>query len=212
MKFLKPTFLRYSALALIGVLSANPAQALMSLGVKGGINLSSVAATNSAGNSVSSYSTQGMGYEGGLGVDIGLGPIGVLVDVLYTKRTVGFGTGTIPALTGSDLSFNSLLVPVQARFAIIPLLSLTGGLYYSMILGDGTLTTSSGTESTVTFSDNAKSDFGLVGGVGVSLPLGVTTLTLEARYLYGLKNTADAPTGDESSKHRVIDVLAGVTF
>jgi hypothetical protein len=212
MKFLKATFLRNSALALIGIFSANPAQALVSFGVKGGINLSSVAQTNSAGTSVSSYTTQGMGYEGGLGVDIGLGPIGVLVDVLYAHRSVGFGSGAIAALNGSDLSFNSLLVPVQARFSIIPMLSLTGGLYYSMIMGDGTLTSSSGTETTLTFADSAKKDFGLVGGVGVSLPLGVTTLTLEARYLYGLKNTADAPTGDESSKYRAIDVLAGVTF
>ena len=212
MKFLKATFLRSSALALIGIFSANPAQALVSFGLKGGINLNTIAATNAAGNSVSSYTTQGMGYEGGLGVDIGLGPIGVLVDVLYAHRSVGFGSGAIALVTGSDLSYNSLLVPVQARFSIIPMLSLTGGGFYSMVLGDGTLTSAAGTDTTFVFADSAKSDFGLVGGLSISLPLGVTTLTLEARYLYGLKNTEDAPTGDESSKSRAIDVLAGVTF
>jgi len=211
MKFLKPTFLRYSALALIGAFSANSAQALVSVGIKGGINLNSISQTNSAGASVSNYAEQGMGYEGGLGVDIGMGPIGVLVDVLYAHRSVGFGSGAT-LLNGAEVSFNSLLVPVQARFSIIPMLSLTGGLYYSMVLGDGTLTTASGAESTIEFADSAKSDFGAVAGVGVSLPLGVTTLTLEARYLYGLKNTADAPTGDEASKNRAIEVLAGFTF
>jgi|GEM_PF-1691516 len=211
MKHSKSTFLKVLSVSLFTVMSTSLAHALVDISAKGGLSLSSQAASNSGGTSINDYSSAGIGYLGGLGVDIGLGPVGVLVDVLYARRSYEFGAGSL--LNNSSIKVSSLHLPVQARFSIIPMLSLTAGVYYAMVLGDGGRYNSSGDKvGTVAFSGAAASDFGLVGGVGVALPLAVTTLSLEARYNYGLKNTSDSPVGDASTKNRSIDLLVGVTF
>ncbi|MEO5667037.1 MAG: outer membrane beta-barrel protein [Bdellovibrionota bacterium] len=213
MKSFKSTFIKTSLVAVVGILSASPAHALVGFSLKAGTNLNSFSGSNSSGNSIANYSNVGMGYMGGLGVDIGVGPIGVLVDVLYAARAYKFGIGADVSLINHTLKLPSIYIPIQARFSIIPLLSLTGGVYYSMLLSDsGNVYDSSGTKTGTVDMSGHKNDFGAVAGLGVNLPLGVTTLSLEARYNYGFTNLAANPTGDESMKNRAIDVLVGMTF
>lgn len=188
MKLFNTSFWKISCLAVAGVFSVAPAHALVDLSVKGGINLNTFAINDADGNSAFGESS-GIGYMGGIGLDTGVGPIGVVADVLYTQR------GYKSVAGGNTETATSIHIPVQARFSIIPLLSLTAGAFFAKTLEDG-----------------GKDDLGLVGGVALGLPLAVTTLTLEARYNYGTKNLIGANALNLEVKNRSIDILAGITF
>jgi len=187
MKLFNKSFGILSCLVIAGAFSASPAHALVDFSVKGGVNLNTFSA--SRGDISVSGSTSGMGYMGGIGLDFGVGPIGAVADVLYTQR----GYKLTP--TSETETATSIHIPVQARFSIIPMLSLTGGAYFAK-----------------TLDDNGKDDMGLVAGVGLSLPLAVTSLTLEARYNFGTKNLLGANALNIEMKNRSIDILAGLTF
>ncbi|NCN40287.1 PorT family protein [bacterium] len=204
MKLLNRSFL---ALCLIvGFGYSQQSQALLSTSLKGGIGLNKMSSTDSGGNSIAG-SSFGIGYQGGLGLEFSLGVASVAADVLFAQR------GSFNTLTTSK--WKTILVPVQAKFSLIPLLSLGLGGYFSTALGDisteSNLGVSTGT-TTFAAANLSKSDFGAVASVGISLPLGVTTLSVEGRYLYGMKNLQTNATGDASTKMSAFDMLVGVTF
>jgi hypothetical protein len=205
--------LKIAILALVGI-TALPANAMVSFAVKGGASLSTAAIKDSGGDSIDGLS-YGMGYMGGVGLDVGMGPIGIMADFLYAKRTIKFELDTpIGTIEGSQ-AITQLFIPVQAKFSIIPMLFVSGGGYYSMGLGEIKTFDKDGDEtSSESYKDagTSSSDYGLVAGLGVALPLMATTLTLEARYNYGLSNMDSDPSGDAGTFGRSIDILAGVTF
>lgn len=207
-------FLKFSCLALAGIFATGTAQAqeLASFGVKLGLGFNSQSANTTSGSSVNNYSSSSMGFLFGPSADIGLGPVGVLVDVLWARRGVSYDTGS-GTLNDTSVKLNNLYIPVQARFSVLPLLRLTAGGFWSLALGGGTQYDSQGNKiRSIVLADSQKMDFGLVGGLGVSVPLAVVSLTLEARYNFGLKNQAVDPVGDQSINNRSFDILAGVTF
>ena len=188
----------FASCMVIGLsLLALPARAdLVSYGVKAGLGIYAPTlsgSTTSAGN--------GMIFGGG--VDVGLGPISVLADLLYAQRTV-----SLPLDTSQTLNF--LQLPVQAELSL-GLMHFSGGLYYA--LGLGSVSNSVlGTASSKTYAEVGlnRSDMGGVIGVGVGIPAGLFSVSLDLRYNMGFTNLSTV--AGVSYKTRSFDVLAGVMF
>ena len=168
---------------------STPASALVGMGIKAGVGFSSVSTNPSADND------SGRGIVGGVSMDIGLGLVSFVVDALYAKRGFGDGAGSV--------SLNTLHLPAQVKFSLLPGLFTSAGAYYSTGIGDTDGYTGGGLKTT---------DYGAVVGVGAALPLGVTTASLELRYNIGLANIKANAAGDTSIKNRIVDVLVGLRF
>lgn len=182
-------------LAQAGVTSVSQA-GLLNTTVRGGIG---IFAPSIAGMTVSA----GKGVVGGVGLEAGLGPISVIADVLYAKRTV-----ELPLSISQTMTY--LHIPVQAQLST-GLFHISGGLYYAQAIGELSRTVG-GVTSSPTYASLAlsKADTGAVAGIGVGIPLGVTTISADIRYNLGMKNiSSDAAV---ESKNRSIDLLVGATF
>jgi hypothetical protein len=140
MKIFKNSLTKIFALAGLGLLGAQPAHAVIGASVKGGVNLSKI--TVSAGSASASTSAR-LGYMGGLGLDFGVGPVGLIADVLYASRSYAEAS-----------SASSLQLPLQLRLSLAPMVSLTAGGYYEKSLEDG-----------------GADDYGAIGGLRVNLPV-----------------------------------------
>lgn len=184
-KFLASTFL----LTVIS-LTARPAHAIIDFGIKGGVGITSHSVS---GDSTNTYSS-GFGYLAGLGVDFGLLPVGVMVDVLYAHRTIQMNS-----VSGS---MNSLYVPAQASFSLGPIF-LSGGAFYAIGVGD---ITSGGSSMTYSAAGLKGTDYGLVLGLGAK----VMSFSIEARYNLGLADVSSV--SGVSRKTRSFDVLLGYWF
>lgn len=181
------------------------AEALATFGLKYGLGVNSLEVTDTAGN-LTAGTGFGLGNQFGLSADFGAGFVGVGVDVIYATRG--------QFLVVANSTWKELLIPVQAKFALLPFLDIGVGGFYSMALSDITVETVLGSSTTTTFdaAGLSGSDYGLVAGVGLGIPLGITTLTLEARYLMGLANRLNNATGEAGAKSKAFDILVGITF
>ncbi len=191
---------------LMVVFLSQGAHALMTFSLKGGIGVNKLSSTDVGGTSLTGESF-GIGYQGGLGLEIGAGIVSIGADILFAQR------GDFQVIQSRE--WKTILVPVQAKFALIPLLNIGLGGYFSTGIGSVTSKNALGVETGSASFDAAslsKSDYGAVASVGLSLPLGVTTLSVEGRYLYGLKNILANATGDASTKMSAFDMLVGFTF
>jgi hypothetical protein len=189
---------------------AQDALAQVSFGLKAGMgaNLDSIEGTDSL---------PGLGYLVGGSVDVGVGPIGVVADVLFAQRVAKYGADEDNFVSETT---KNIYVPVQAKFTLMPLVAVTGGMYYAQ--GFGNVSAKSvqlGSVLGATTGDFAydhaniqrsKVGYGLVAGVAGNLPLGVTTLTADLRINYGLKNLSTE--SGESHKEFGVDLLVGVQF
>jgi hypothetical protein len=173
--------------------SARAGLSPISFGVKGGLGLGKLSQEGIS-------SDFKLNYLIGAGVDVGVGPVGALVDVLYAKRMYDGGSNT-------SISMNRLEIPVQGRFSM-GLLRVQGGVFWAKTLGDMTFTDANGTDTSLApaAANSGTTDLGLVLGLGATLPM----LSLEARYLFGTKNLSTA-TG-VSTKTSSFEVLAGFWF
>jgi hypothetical protein len=166
------------------------AHALVNFGLKGGVGL-----TNVVTSPTSNSGDSGKGAIGGISLDLGMSPVSFVADVLYAKRT--YGTGS------SAYILDTIHVPVQLKFSLLPALFTTAGGYYAMGVGDTDSFTNLGLKTT---------DLGAVVGIGAALPLGALTITAEARYNIGLTNIIENPVGSLSIKNRHLDILIGLRF
>lgn len=165
--------------ALLGVLTSEPAQAGAKLGV--------VATGNMVMTDLGTSITTPFAFGGGgllLEFGGGKGRTGFEIGALYNIITIG-AAGTSVTVTASSLN-----VPVLARFYLSETITFGAGGYYDMSLEDG-----------------GGSDYGLEGALGARLPLskGKTSLILEGRYLYGLKES-------DGLKNQGISALVGMSF
>ncbi len=152
------------------------------------------------------------GFVGGLGFEQSFGPVGVVADLLYTKRVAGF-----PANISAKLSY--LEIPVMAQLSLLGFRLAAGG-YYGVGLGNltscnGTACTSVAhtasniTVGTATLNFN-KNDMGLMFGAGYALPIPMLTVAVDLRFRLGLSNIADV--AGVNVKWRGVDIVAGVLF
>ncbi|MBS1986155.1 MAG: porin family protein [Bdellovibrionales bacterium] len=154
-----------------------------SVGIKGGLGYTGNTATNS------SYAP---GFLVGAGVNLGMMPVGLMIDVLYGMRKVSVDAGAVSV----DLKYNAVEVPVQVAFNMGPAFLSAGG-FADFLVGKYTV---DGVEQT----DSSSSSYGAIAGIGAKM----MHFQVEARYKFGLK---DLDSGGDS-KARSIDVLVGYYF
>lgn len=160
-----------------------PAHAIVSVGVKGGASFVKWAQDPGSGT----YSHKA-GIMGGLGLKT-MGPIGLLVDVLYAQRSP------------SNTKTSNIYIPVQMNFGVGPLM-LTAGGFYQM----GLSLQVAGASVDFASSTVAKTDYGVVAGIGFKL----MSLSLEARYNIGFADLDTTSTYKTNS--RSMDFLVGYWF
>ncbi len=204
----KKTVVAWSLAAVAAVFSID-ASAMVNFGIKGGVGASFDRVEGMGGGYAGKM---GLGYAGGASVGFGLGPVGLLVDALYLANETKFGVDDDNYIS---MKTKSLHIPVQVSFSLMPMLSITGGMYYNMALGQIAQTTvTAGSESNSDLdyedADAKKSSYGIVGGLAMGLPLGVTKLSLELRATYGLSNLSE--TSGVTIKNFGAMFLAGVVF
>jgi hypothetical protein len=120
---------------------------------------------------------------GGMLLEFGGSRLGFEVGALYTRLTTAF-------LAVSDTS-TSVVLPALLRLRLGRVITLGAGAYYGYALDDGD-----------------RNDHGVQGALGARFPLskGRSSLLLEGRYQYGLK---ELPGGYET---RGITALLGLSF
>jgi hypothetical protein len=179
------------------------AHALVGYGFKGGGSYSKHAID---GISASGTSEFGIGYQGGLSLQAGALGFGAVVDVLYSQRKFG---SSVDLFRWTE---DALLIPVQIRYAFIPLISITAGGYYLMGLGESFSVGEDPTEASYADSTPVvkKGDYGAVFGLQISIPLGKSSITIEPRYYLGLANRLDSDSAE--MKMTSADLLVGFQF
>lgn len=193
----------------IAALSAVPAHAVVSVGLKGGIAYGQTVtdpATDGAG--------YGLGYLGGVGLKFGAGPIGFMVDGLYAiRKSTASASATVLGTTytvDATTTTSSIYVPAQLNFGMGPIM-LTAGGYYAMGIGNVSIKSTIngvGSTSSRTYAEAglSSSDYGIVAGLGVKLG----KLSIEGRYNFGLANLSK--TDGVTANTRAVDVLLGFWF
>ena len=188
------------------------------MGIMGGMNMSSQSATVGPGlNGSTVSSTSGTGYQGGVYFAQNFTPmltfeLGLNYQSLQSKSTLTVLTGSTTITTTEK----RLQVPLIVRYWFIPsILGFGVGGYYSMGLGNVKADSSN---EAITASSNGSykdaglksSDYGAVGSVQLRFPIGPTLRFLvDGRYLMGLAEQS-TDTNNLSLKNREIDVLAGI--
>lgn len=185
----------------VAALSAVPAHAIVSVGLKGGLTY-----TTTSNDPAITGIGYGMGYLGGLGLKFGAGPIGFLVDGLYAVRKVkasgSIGDVSIDGTTG----ITSIYIPAQLNFGMGPIM-LTAGGYYAMGIGNvKTCALTVCSSATYAASNMSSSDYGIVAGLGIKM----AKFSIEGRYNFGLANLSTVD--GQTSNLRAIDVLLGFWF
>jgi hypothetical protein len=187
----------FLALLLAGAaLSSGSAQALvnfMNVGIKGGMGLYS-----QSGGSLTAVSMKPGIIIGPSFQLIGIGPIGVDIDILYARRAL--------EIAGVGQSANYLHMPAVAKLGL-GFFNVQGGMYYAQGFGS---VDRNGTSLSFSQASMVRGDFGLVFGGGIGLPLGLLSLTFDARFNWGLSNVSNISGANVTSKS--IDLMAGVVF
>lgn len=185
---------------------------LLSFGIRGGTS-SADAPVDYDGERIGT-TTKEKSIIAGPFADVGLGPIGAMIDVLYARRKLTHLHD--PWAANYSFSYSQIFVPIQIRLGLGPV-RITGGAYYAMGLGkvtaDGTIFSGgpSFNNEEIEFGGDyslQKTDSGLTGGVGISF-LG---LSVDVRYSMGSKDMLTGWYRLSSRKFHSLDLLAGYQF
>lgn len=187
-------------LALIATIStATFSQAKFVMGVKGGLNLSSVDAKASAGETYKSSA----GYHGGLFGTIKIAKIGIQPEILFSKQ------GYITENAGVEQKFDQKYVniPVMIKWYFAKVINIQVGPQFGMLTSaaveaaDGTKTDQKSTLKS--------SDISLCAGFGLELPF---KLNFDARYVLGLSDVNDTAGATSAVKNRTVQLSLGYRF
>jgi hypothetical protein len=199
--------LKFGLFLCFGAMLSNSAYARVVFGIKGGVNLN----TGSVKIGSTSYPIYkyGVGYMGGIGLDLGRGPMALGIDVFYAQRIYGFQNavalnlgGTVVNVSGGKNKTSDIFIPVQAKISLMRLIKLGLGIYYSIPAGDQKIHNSAGTEIATA---KGASDYGAVASLGVN----ISKISIEARYNFGLVNQTG---GAQTTKLSHVDLVAGLRF
>lgn len=199
--------------ALTGLaLLAGTAGADFQKGLKAGVNIATL--TGSSVQNASSIT----GFTGGIFVSVGLGPIALAPELLFSAKGSKY-TGTVgaAALTVVD-NFNYIDIPVLLKYSIIPSGPvrpyLAAGPELSFLMSAKAKSDLAGSTTTTDVkSALSSSDYSIVVDGGLDFVLGVTTLSADLRYAIGLADISKS-SGSVSvnTKNSVISILVGVAF
>ncbi len=155
------------------------------IGLRGGVNLMTIAKANSFQEA---GTTSLIGFHGGLVMNIGGKMLSVQPEILFSQIGVKY-TDTGNSLQGS---FNTVTVPLLLKLSFGSdsfRFFVTGGGFGSYLLSGSSSLTIAGQTSTesIKFVDgDRRLEYGATGGAGVQIGLGKMKLNLEGRYNYGL--------------------------
>lgn len=210
-----------SLILLLMALAASPARALVTFGVKGGLNNSKIVFSPAIDMPGQKYL---QGYCFGAFLSLNFGPIGLQPEVLYSRRGMEAQVlldPTDPAsLAQARLMLDYIEIPLLVRLNIIPAgpvkFYIFGGPSYGFLQKAKVRMTYMGTSE----EEDIKSDFrsnalAAVGGLGldIKIPL-LFKVSVDARYHYGLGNIlsegSSVPT--DKARNTGFSVLLGIGF
>jgi hypothetical protein len=175
--------------------------AMFRVGVRGGVNYSTLAFPNNTSISPESI----LGYHGGLIINIGGERFSVQPEVLYSQIGAKSKTTVLNQTVDSELKTNTVTVPILLKLALGSdnfKFFVNAGGYGSYTLSGNTKLTSNGNtlNQKLEFTTNdGRIEYGAVGGAGISLGLGAAKLLVEGRYYYGLGNNGqDIPAASQA--------------
>jgi len=174
------------------------AQALVTFGVKGGINNSKITFSPAITEFLNQKYLQT--YSAGIFLTINLGPIGFQPEVLYSRRGMQFEYQFNPSepVSGVKILMDYLEIPLLVRLNVIPAgpvkAYIFGGPSYGYMQKAKMQITLSGNTTTEDIKDDLKSSvLAAVGGVGLDIKIPfLFKVTVDARYHYGLSNILSA--------------------
>ena len=217
--------------SIIALTAATQAHALalglVSFGMKAGPSSFSYGYDSYAGTSSGIYMSSNsegysVGYTAGPAVDVGVGPISILADLLYSYRKSSLNLTLISGTTTSgtwNIKRHILTLPVQAKWSVLGPLAVTGGAYWSYALKNDVsfsgfspgsfiyegLDVPLPSSSTHSNSWENNNDFGFVVGAQFSFMM----FSIEGRYMQGLRNIMNA---SADNKAKSFEFLAGYWF
>jgi len=187
-----------TALGLLATVSLG--QLSITTTLKGGLSSATFKGDDIRGNEAISQFAAGMAIE----LDLP-GPFSIQPEVLYSLK--GTRIGAANSDTGT-IKLAYVDIPVLVKFNIsVPVLNPS--VYAGVSIGV-LLSAKAGTPEQDLKDQFAKTDYGIVVGAGVSIPIFITDLSLEARYYYGLSKLDK--NGSLKQYNRVISLLAGITL
>lgn len=166
-------------------------------------------------------STGEVGFGGGIMTVFNANEVfGVESGLYYAPRSLGFET----TRSGKTLSFQEVFhaveIPLMARFSIGRIFSIGLGTYASIGVGDVSV---GGDNIGMDVGRDGASgygamglhnfDYGLLGGVQLRIPVGQSTsLVIDSRYNFGLRDLRVNPTDDNARSLRSLRMFGGIAF
>jgi hypothetical protein len=160
------------------------------IGVRGGVNLMTIAKANSFQEA---GTTSLMGFHGGLVMNFGGKMLSVQPEILFSQigiKLIDGGAGGVGnSITGT---YNTVTVPLLLKLSVggdAFRFFVTGGGFGSYLLSGTATATISGqkiSENLPFETGDRRIEYGATGGAGVQIGLGKMKLNLEGRYNYGL--------------------------
>lgn len=207
-------------LAVLAALAlATPLTAQTSFGVRGGMTLSTLVASEEDDEVEVSYTT---GYHFGVTASLGSGGPGLLLSAAYAQRGAALTLG-LPGLDfGEDSEFDLTVdlayvdIGAMGRIPIGTGPYLLAGPTVGLRIACSTAVAGQGVNLTADCGEGMEDDpyktfdFGVSGGAGVSFGAGGRGVVVEALYGFGILSIVDG--GDDTVRNRGFTIRAGVDF
>jgi hypothetical protein len=178
-------------------------QAQVSIGLKGGLNLSKLDITQGVSNL-----DNRTGFHGGAFCLVKLAMIGIQPEVLFSKQGSTYTVNT----TNYEANYDYINVPVMLKFYLPAGLNLQAGPQFGFLSASELINTASGVKDPQSAADlfSQKAEMAVALGLGWDLPFG---LTLDARYNIGLSDITVTPSAAPADvvnfKSKVIQISLG---
>ncbi len=186
-------------------------------GVKAGFNVAGL----SGDYIIELKSLSGFRFGGFLTLDMA-GGLQIQPEAYYTQKGASYEQNgmlwDVPFTMKGKLKLDYIEIPVLVKYVLKtgslepfffagPYFAFKASAKGEVAMNVGELGTETETED---LEDVKSTDYGVVVGAGLNLPLGQMTLIFDVRYTLGMTNISDVL--DESVKNGVFSILAGIGF
>lgn len=154
------------------------------------------------------FVTAGLGFESGLGLAT------LQLEFLYVQMGGKFDADAANGLTNR---YHYVQVPVQLKVGLMPMGPLrpfvsAGGYGAYLVRAESTIKVDNVTTKANVTADYDRWDWGVLGSAGLAFKLPVLTVTVEARYNFGLANILASPVAGDTIKNRCWMALVGLSY
>ncbi|MGA0559845.1 porin family protein [Larkinella sp. VNQ87] len=170
----------------------------LSIGIRGGVNALLNEYVPTSDLEGSGQSETAPGFTGGLVINYGIGNVfSIQPEILYTRRAVKFAGEDQGQTFSVQASVNAVEVPLLLKlsFGRKTRFFVNAGPYASYALDARTKVVFAGEtlldEKIKPEDNNGRIEYGVTGGLGVSIPAGPGSILVEGRYHYSLGTNAD---------------------